>query len=742
MEPEPTREDPATMRREAGHDAQDDRENVQTNSDEPAASAEDVLPKNVFLDAPVPSGPGLETGGLPEGLLAALEPRQSFYSQLADLAEERKLFRLQGSLSTEAEAELLRQEAELENMPEPEEADFLIAQLRERRKDREDEPRLPETSRRTLSDQQLRKAEELAESQWLRIRNSGRDALSAIAEEAYPILADEPFARELSGTGIEHRYFLGLAAYHLALEALFDKAERERRSLLSQMQSLDDGTAGGDQAGVLAKIGKLASDIANRGKNREHATRLSSQEERMRDKIGELGREMAYVRKILIRGFWPFYTEVALSYVPRPEAMPLPIRAFLRYGAIGFGPLWMNGGIRERITRDCGEGAVRVEAGQKHTHVLYADEYLDAVARRECSPAPDEETTAERGSPKWKAERAFRRIVNSRSYAALLEETLHALSSRIGRLDENLARQSEKIADISSRTFASKDALPDLESKMEIQSARKANLLKHAKRLEEELLPAIREAAEEYETRFLSGELEYPDVETLLRRECRSMAEAAARISGKRSYFIPFALRERTLPDEREMLNDRDSVRAAVLDIEKRDPGIFQQTLVPSRKKHNRIDLRMSPVIVILPSAGVRGSCLTPREGMESGHLALPVCFAKEHVRDGQMINLFADFRWESSKKMAGLDVMTSDTLAGAFMKLRWEWRNQPREKREKALIFNELSDQANWRRIYELYMTDSMEGGRRLFARNPECYNAIIGTYIDLPEGVAPLKP
>lgn len=326
--------------------------------EEPLSPDEEDFSKPNTLDIPVPATLGLETISLPsEFLTAFIESRMPFHSHLADLAEERKLFRMQGALSTEAEAELLRQEAELGNMPEPMEADALIGSFHERRAAKENEHREPDTTRRNLSAQQMIKAEDMAVSQWVCIRDLGQNGLKDIAEKAYPIIADEPFAQELSRADIDHKYFLGLTGYHLALEVLAGAAKEEQQRLSTQIETVDD-SGQDNNTSVLAKIGRFASCLANRSKNREQLDQLAEEKREMEKKIRGFNREMAYIRRILQREFWHLYTEVALHYVPSPDAMPLSVRAFLRYGAIGFKAWWMREEVREHIVKECEQSII------------------------------------------------------------------------------------------------------------------------------------------------------------------------------------------------------------------------------------------------------------------------------------------------------------------------------------------------------------------------------------------------
>ncbi|MCC8189612.1 MAG: hypothetical protein LIP77_03105, partial [Planctomycetes bacterium] len=518
-------------------------------------------------------------------------------------------------------------------------------------------------------------------------------------------------------------------------------ANAESRRLGDRVRELTE-VVDSSGATMFSRLRKMANNLVNRTQNLEEAARLAEEDKRIREKVVMFSREMTYVQKLLIREFWRVYSRVVEHYIPRSQTMPMVVRAFLRYGVIGFNPWWMRDEVRDHIVLDCSDNILHgLKTGLEEINVLYADEYLAAVYNMECTPSPDEEILAgDKTSIEWKSDRAYRRVINSRSYSALIREKLGDLDKRLKTLEAGIAGLGGKIRAVNAKPFASREGVQGWEKEQEALNIRRANLVKHIQNLGGEVLDQIREGREESERRFLNGELELPDAASILLRECRLMAEASHRMAGGREYFLPLMVRERFLLAD-EVVNDRDTVAATIQGIERRDPGIFLKTLVHAKKRANRITMRMSPTVIIIPAAGLSGVCAAPREGMEGGHLIIPTCFAKEGIRSKQFANLFADYRWESSRCEAGLDIMTSDTLAGTFMKMRWEWRNQPKEKREKALIINELTDAANWRRIYELYLSDSLEGGRRLFLRNPDCYRAIIGNYMDLPEGVSPLQ-
>ena len=63
--------------------------------------------------------------------------------------------------------------------------------------------------------------------------------------------------------------------------------------------------------------------------------------------------------------------------------MPLEVRAFLRYGAIGFKKWWMKPEVREHLMEECSRDVIRrMPISRKATNILYVDEYLAAMRKR------------------------------------------------------------------------------------------------------------------------------------------------------------------------------------------------------------------------------------------------------------------------------------------------------------------------------------------------------------------------
>lgn len=705
----------------------------------PARAAADAKP-SARLDADAATGAAdiVENIPLSPEFMAAINTRLSLYALLFDLAEERRMMRTSagGGLAADVQAELDRQDAELDNIPTAEEAAKLLAPLQAAQKaDAEGAPR-------NISEE-MRAAENLAVSQLLLIRESNLEALPAVYKLAYRLAFDEPLARELSKEKIPHGRLFGGAVYLLALEALALSANEEKKRISDRIKNIPEEGLDPNASNVFRKLGRMATSIRNRDEIRQKTAQLEDEGKSHGNRADLAEREKRFMLKTLSREFRQTYTAAALHYIPDGRDMPMAVRAFIRYGAIGFKPWWMREEVREFIQGDCTDNVLStMEHEWNGVNILYTDEYLEAVAAMECSPSPDERLNRpDRDVTDLKTDRAYRRIVNARSYNILMERMLAGLDDRLQNLEREGASIAEQIAEKEASTdFGAKEGLVALRTEEQAVAIRKSNLQSHIARIESEVVTSILESVQEAEGAFRKGDLIMPEAEFLIRRELTSLFENARRMEGRKESFMPLVLRDR-FPLNRDIVTIRGAIRVKMMALESLDPGVFVNVVIPAKKRLNRVELRMSPTMIVFPAAGERCVCSAGREGMEGGHLLLPLCFARENMRNRQLIRLLADFRWETSRLQSRKDVIHSDTLAGAFMRIRWDWRNRPKAAREKGLIFSELTDAANWERVYELYLTDARKGGKKLFTANQELYDALIGAYIDLPHGAQLLK-
>lgn len=690
---------------------------------------------------------GIASITISSSLMEAINTRLSLYSLLYDLVEERRRYREENPiLPEEVEEELKRQDRELDDLPTAEEADKQLQDLNERNAlleqaiQQAEEVGVPGPAR--PSPESLF-AEDLAVTQWILISDSNRQALPAVYREAYPLAMEEPLVKELISAGISHGRLMGGALYLLALESLATMANKERFRIarkIRKLQEPDDEDEG--FFGKLGKLGKKAENFMNRSQIREQILRLENEDRVSAIRVQLAKRESAFMEKTLAREFRQVYKKVALRYIPDFDKIPHPIRAFLRHGVIGYSLWWMTREVREYIVRDCTDNLLpEFTLGTGDINVLYADEYLHAVSQMDCSPSPDEDLMASSlNSTEWKTDRAYRRIVNARSYDVLMEEMINQLDLTSKYLNNEAMTLDRRIATMKAGGFSGGNQGFELQTQRQQFQTRWENINRNIERIKEELIPSILEAIEEAERRFRTGDLRIPDQETLIRREVNALFRIGRRLEGERERFMPMIVREH-YRSKADLVNDRAGIRSIVVKMEELDPGIFMRTIIPAKQKRNRVNLRMTPTVLIFPSAGKNCYCSMGREGMESGHLVVPTCFVKPNLRTRKITHLLADFRWETSRLEAGRELAKANTLAGVFTKIRKAAAQKPKEVNEKHLLFLDKNEKENWRKVYEVYLPDALNGGRLLFQRNPELYEGIIGKYIDTPEGVKILR-
>ncbi|MCC8189024.1 MAG: hypothetical protein LIP77_00085 [Planctomycetes bacterium] len=691
-----------------------------------------------------------DTIPISENFRQAIETRLFLYSFLADMKRERDELRAaHRQLPDAVVAELDRQDREMDKIPPPDRAEDMAEKRRQRQKDlmaRIKEAKAKGEVPPPKPSREMREAEEMAISQWTICAQSAREALPAVYSEGFRLMKTEPLAELLQAVGIDPKILMGGGAYYLALEALLEEAKYTRsyiKSRLAEMGPPDDKKAG--KRGRFKLFGKGGGEEAASEEEPapgESYDELVAAEQNQAARAAWITQELAFLEKTLIAEFWRVYIEAAVLFLPRHEEMPWGVRAFLRHGAIGFSPWWMKEDVRAFIMDDCANNVIHhLTVSKDITNIVYADEYLAAVMNWECTPAMDENLEInERNSPNWKADKALRKLINARSQTALMEELLGSLQARIDAQQAEADAIDDKLAKLLAGSKDYKRIKSELSQKRQAFKVEASKLSNLATKIRTETLAAYREAIEETQARFESGELPRPEADFLIRRECEAVHKIGRLLANLKEKFMPLVIRDNFVIDT-DAVNDRTAIMGEILEMERRDPALFLENIVPSKKKANRVDLRISPVIVLVPAAGMLCFSWNPRQKPEDGRLGIPTCFIRRRIRERQLIYLLSDFRWDTSKAAAGMDVMTSDTIVAAFMGVRWDWRKRSKEGREKGLVYNEQNDRTNWRRVYEAYSVSAYDSGKKLFNRNYDFYERIIGKYFDLPEGVELLR-
>jgi hypothetical protein len=210
-------------------------------------------------------------------------------------------------------------------------------------------------------------------------------------------------------------------------------------------------------------------------------------------------------------------------------------------------------------------------------------------------------------------------------------------------------------------------------------------------------------------------------------------------LSNLKEPFFPFILRDNFKP-EASNLFDKKVIKASLEEFEQNDPTIFSVDLANAPNPRKQVMVRYSPTIVILPCAGSMGFCIAPSNSQDTGRFVLPLMAMQQAPLPRMIIDIMADFRYDTAKENAGVDLMTSDTICAAYAKVRWDYRKKGKEFREKAGIYNDMQDKKNFKVHYRLYIESMDEAGKKLYFKCYEMYEAF-ASYIQLPPGQQRLK-
>ncbi|MCX7933857.1 MAG: FHA domain-containing protein [Planctomycetota bacterium] len=654
--------------------------------------------------------------------------RLAVFAELEALEQERQAMLGQEGLPEAAIAELRRQSREAQNLPLPESVRQQMSKQEERYAALQAKVAAGEAKPLSAAEE---KARQLGLRQWQAILR--RDSLSAQVESTFlPLAASEPLYRLFQRQGIAADALFAWSFYAVAVESLHRQSAAERRSLQSRLS--DQESRGRGLLGFW------------RGSAAEKTDDLQSAEREAAAFLSRCSREVAALAPLLIEAFWRVYEPAAVILARRafrPEEEPY-LRAFLRYGLLSVSPHFILPDRLAAVLADCQQPLTAWDDAMAANHVLYADEYIEAVARGWTTPAIDENLELnERQSERWKGDKAWRRLIHSRVRTAALHETRERLLQRVHALrdkQEELEAQREKLIR-HAPDYQKRQA--ELSQRIQHCRVEAARYERAVARIEDDFLPRQEEARREAEQKIKeAAEKDKGDLppEALARREAVNLRRICRLCCNLKEVFPPFALRDFFRPQS-PTINDRATVIRELEKVEKADPCIFSVPLMPVKKKVHRIYLRYAPTLVIAPGCGFLAYAWNPRAGPEVGRLAVPLCLSRPQLRERMFANLFADFRWDTSKAESGVDALLSDTLVAAYATVRWEYRKSGREVREKAGIYLEENDRRNWRRHYALYLASAHEGGRKLFFKCPEVYEQVIVPYIDFPEGVERLR-
>lgn len=660
---------------------------------------------------------------VPDSLQKIIQARLSIWSELDKLEDERKVI-LEEETPESVQTELRRQRRELQELLTADRAATNIQKRMERFLAHQAKVEAGEAEEHPAS---MVRSMDLANRQWnLFVRRE--EAFSDLLQETSPIASEEPLYESLQRRGIDSRKLFACAIYCLALGGISNKKSGERKRLRMQRSALDQ-----QSSGFFNRIRGKSEEL------KDKAGSFQSTEDGLARILSHVGREIQAMEKEMVAEFWQVYEQVAISFVSKDISgeEQVTLRAFLRYGLLGRQPWFLPGDVVEHLVRDSAESVTTAwDFSSQAQHILYADEYIEAVARGDCTPSIDENIELNlRNTSVWKGDRAWRRLVHYRAHDAVLQEAAKALEIRIGELRKAQDAMELERGKLARSAPDYKKRHAELAQDIQRRKVEAARFERAVDKIKSDYLPKLYESREDARSRLAASGAP-PSVEDLVRREVAGIHRLCRLCSNLKDRFLPFTLRD-SYRLETGVVNSREVMLQEMEKLEECDPGMFIEPLIRVKQKRHRIPLRYAPAMLISPACGFMGYSWNPRTSGEIGRLGLPGYFPRSGLRERLLYNLFADFVWDTSRAKAGVDLLTSETLVASYASVRWDYRKRGREAREKAGIFNEDNDRKNWRRHYEMYMSSARDGGKKLFFRNCECYEQVMLKYMDLPEGV-----
>ena len=541
-------------------------------------------------------------------------------------------------------------------------------------------------------------------------------------------LKNEPLYNMLIASGYSAEKLFSLSIYCLALESWSQSLKQTRKNEQTTMKSLSN-----KKSGIFRRVNKDTQDEISKAENISNFCTNT---------ITTINKEIKSLEKVMLEEFWKCYEFCACLLVSKKldEKREPVVRVFLRYSLMGHSPWFISPDIAKALLKDCIEDVQReLSLSQDTSKILYSDEYLEHVVRNTITASINEELELTgKNTPEWHADKATRRLAYSKERAFLLKEIRSELVSKIRSLRKKQMEEEIRVNKIlkgSPDYKKTKATLSQSIQKCKVESARYERIINKISEIE---IPSLKEKALVAKSRIESSGVKRSSF-NIARKEAKAIHRVCRLCARLKDPFLPFVLRE-SYNNRREILNNREEMSKIIDHIEYADKHIFHEVLVNAKKESSRIYLRVPPVILITPSCGFIGYSWNPRSGVESGKLVVPGYCPRVNVKERMIFNMVADFRWDTSKAEAGIDLLTSDTLVAAYSACRWNYRKKKKENREKALIFNELNDRSNWRRHYELLLMSAEDSGRKLFYKNYEVYEMIL-KYIGLPEGQERLR-
>jgi hypothetical protein len=543
--------------------------------------------------------------------------------------------------------------------------------------------------------------------------------------------------RIFSSVGVQSEECHGTLYFYLALLALRQMKQSEFNTVFKKWQTLNAQRSESQKKSGLGGLFKKKNETTEEEPVSPEWTETSLALSQLIGLINVIDSELPSYEKDLCDAFWTVYEDccqLILQNKVKNASFLRYIRAFLRFGLMSDHPAVASKAQSQFLLNISDEDNSSFQHEANKTNIIFTDEALVQIREGIIPPSFDEELELEgQGTPKYKYDKSIRKI-----YASKFKILVYGREKAHWQKKVLEQEEAQKAAD----TMLAEQEKGSKEYKVILNAVREARSeISRVSKIVEKIESVIESENETIANQNeILTQLNYtPILKEIAANETKTIRSMCKLLGNRKENFLPFILRDNFKPEQNN-LHDRNTMATTLANFEKDDPTIFSIDLANTPNPRKQVMIRFSPTLIIYPVMGNMGFCVSPSGTSDTGRVILPVMGNNQVALPRMMVDMFADFRYDTAKETAGVDLMTSDTICAAYAKVRWDYRKKGKEFREKAGIYNDLQDKKNFVLHYRLYIESMEESGKKLFFKCHEMYEGFV-KYIPLPQGKTKLS-
>ena len=532
--------------------------------------------------------------------------------------------------------------------------------------------------------------------------------------------------------GVDANYLYGTLYFHMALTTYREQSYTTFKAKAKEYASMTEGQDTGKKKSGIGGLFKKKEEEATVVEVPPEQLKLAKEIMDLGCMISQLDKDLSTFEVELCNGFWSIYEElcyIILIDKVKNNTFLRYIRSFLRFGLISEYKGMINESQKNAIFAACKESKSEFIHEEGSTNIIYPDESLLQMAKGNIPYSFDEELELNgQGTPAYKYDKAVRKIFASDFKIKIYTREISKWQSKIDKQSEAVKASEELLGEQEKGTKEYKV----IQTSMREAKAEMSRVTKIVEKFQE-MIDKEQEIVD-VQNETIKGISYNVDLKEKASIEAKSIRKFCKLLSNLKENFFPFLLRDNYKVESNNLFT-RKVTTDVVLGHEENDPFIYTTDLANAQNPRKQVLIRYSPLYQILPCMGTMGFCVAPSNSQDTGRFVSPLMSAQQIPLERMIIDISADFRYDTAKENAGMDLMTSDTICAAYAKVRWDYRKKGKEFREKAGIYNDMQDKKNFKVHYRLYMESMDESGKKLFFKCNEMYEGFV-KYIPLPKG------